>query len=223
MYSIPQNENNEITDSTESTYEEPIILNDTWVIWIYFHDPIFKNSKNSFKNIISQNQSVDTWKSNIKQVYEFNTIQGFWKYFNNLKYLTDPTIFLMRKGINPVWEDPQNKNGGNWSFIVSKKIGIETWTELSCMTVGESLLNTKLQNHKDNLGNYLINGISIAIKLKSFVLKIWNSDKNLNNQSLLNNISGIDEKNISYKSYFTDNFNKPIEKINVDLFKGSWD
>lgn len=215
LNSINENEtlnkllNESLNDISETfDYETPRQLNDTWVIWIY-------KEHNSNKKI-PQNQSENLWKSNIKNVYEFNTIQEFWKYYNHLTYINVPTIFLMRKGINPVWEDPLNKSGGAWSFITSKPLGIDTWIDISCMAVGETLA----KQHFNNYGKYLINGISISIKLKSFVIKIWGSDKTLNDSMLINDIKNVNNSNISYKNYFGE-ISKPVEtKFKI---KGNWE
>ena len=40
-------------------------------------------------------------------------------------------FFIMREGIEPFWEDPQNVNGGCWSFKISKGNIKKYWTELS--------------------------------------------------------------------------------------------
>jgi hypothetical protein len=179
-------------------------LNCTWVIWIY-------NEQN-----VIHNQSESSWKSKITPIYEFNTVQGFWEYFSTFKYMKVNTMFLMRKGINPVWEDPCNIKGGSWSFIIPKPLGIETWIELACMVVGESVVQNNFIKVKNS---YLINGISISIKFKSFVIKIWNSDKNISDSSIINEIKYIIPKNISYKHYFEDTNNHITNKV----FKGNWD
>ena len=63
------------------------ILNDEWVLWC--HD------------IKDSNWGKDSY---IK-VYSFNTIEDFWKLYKNLNNVDNIMLFLMKKGIFPLWED----------------------------------------------------------------------------------------------------------------------
>ena len=70
------------------------ILNDEWVLWC--HD------------IKDSNWGKDSY---IK-VYSFNTIEDFWKLYKNLNNVDNIMLFLMKKGIFPLWEDMHNRDGG---------------------------------------------------------------------------------------------------------------
>ena len=61
-------------------------------------------------------------------------------------------LFMMRKGINPTWEDPANCQGGCFSYKVTNKNVSQVWKKLSYLLVGETLTN----NHR--VGK-IINGI----------------------------------------------------------------
>ena len=59
------------------------------------------------------------------------------------KMVKNCMLFLMRKNINPVWEDPLNCNGGCFSFKVLNKNVLKVWKELSYTITGETLSNKK--------------------------------------------------------------------------------
>lgn len=132
-------------------------LNDIWILWV--HD----NSNN--------------WTLNsFEKIYEIGTIDDFWKIYNNFNLLgglSKKNFYLMRKGITPVWEDNRHKNGGICSIKVSLLKSFPIWTELSMYLIGETLFD----NDKKMLD---ITGISINYKNIWSIIKIWNSDSNIN-------------------------------------------
>ncbi len=48
-------------------------------------------------------------------------------------------LFIMREGINPVWEDPKNRGGGCFSYKVNNKNVYECWKKLSYVLAHSSL------------------------------------------------------------------------------------
>jgi translation initiation factor 4E len=72
------------------------------------------------------------WKENMNQLCAFDTVEGFWQYFNHLprpsevffdgdcrksiapEGRTVEEYSLFKKGIEPEWGDPQNIVGGEW-------------------------------------------------------------------------------------------------------------
>lgn len=136
-------------DNIEIDVSIPYPLEYTWVLW--YHLP----SKDS------------EWT--VEKAFEFSTIQDFWHLYNNFPYNPDCFYFLMRKGILPKWEDPANKTGGCWSFIVSKFESSRAWYELSMACIGGCLT-------KDPNLNEMITGISMSQKEMISNIKIWNND-----------------------------------------------
>jgi hypothetical protein len=75
-------------------------------------------------------------------------------------------LFLMRKGITPMWEDPRNRTGGCFSYRILNKQVPHLWRMLMQLTCGETLAtNAKYNNH--------INGITISPKKNFCIVKIW--------------------------------------------------
>lgn len=138
-----------------------LILSNKWHIW-YHHEK-------------------DNWElSGYKNIYEINTVGDFWRLYNNwnkLKGINAKHYFLMKNNITPLWEDPDNINGGCWSFKVSDTDAENLWTELSCYIV----CNQLIEDSND------IIGLSICLKKNNFsVIKVWNKNSKNNSLSLIN-------------------------------------
>ncbi len=149
-----------MTSNTDSQDKKQYTLNDTWILW--YHDP----------NDV--NWAIESYKV----VSTINTIGDFWNTYECIEntIIENSMFFIMRKGINPLWEDPQNVDGGCWSFKIPKGAIKKYWTELSIFLLGENI--TK----KDKL----INGLSISPKKTFCIIKIWTNDKTNSNKDQLN-------------------------------------
>ena len=105
-------------------------------------------------------------------------------------------LFLMRKGITPLWEDPHNRNGGCFSFIVSNKIVKAIWTTMSYLMCGETLtVNADYAKH--------INGITISPKTSFCVIKIWldTVDSQYQNVNIIRDIANLSKDGCIFKKH----------------------
>ena len=75
-------------------------------------------------------------------------------------------LFVMKSGISPLWEDPQNRNGGCFSYKILNKHVHDIWKQLFFLICGESLFTDK--DYNDN-----VNGITISPKKNFCIVKIW--------------------------------------------------
>jgi hypothetical protein len=150
-------------------------LNDTWILW--YHDPNDLNwDIKSYKNVA-----------------EIQTIEEFWSTYEFLEnnVIENSMFFFMRKGINPLWEDPKNIKGGCWSFKIPKGNILKYWIDLSIYLLGENV--TKKER--------IINGISISPKKTFCIIKIWNNNKAKNDKKLLNTKMEIPFDSCIYKQH----------------------
>ena len=125
----------------------------------------------------------DDWTINgYKNIYTITNNKNFWELYNNWDIIGGilfKQFFFMKNNVQPIWEDPSNKNGGCWSFKVVENNVEELWEELSILLVTEELLESKDE----------IVGLSICLKKNNFcVVKIWNSNCKNNSIKLLNPI-----------------------------------
>lgn len=139
-----------------------------------------------FHNIKDNNWKLDSYQ----HIYSFLNINNFWKLYNNHPKHSLGFFFLMRDGIDPIWEDDNNINGGTFSFKISKDQIIKAWLLLSIALVGETITSDS-----EN-----ISGISLHPKYNCYIIKIWytipNNEINLNKELIhFNSKSSLYKKN----------------------------
>ena len=143
----------------------------------------------------------NNWSINgYRKIYEINDIKDYWrlvKTWDKIGGVNNKHFFLMRKDINPIWEDKNNINGGCWSFKISENQANNLWEDLSSYLVTERLTVYPEE----------ITGLSICLKKNNFsVVKIWNKNSTNNSLNLINekilNKWGTD---IIYIAHMTEN------------------
>ena len=97
---------------------------------------------------------------NIKDLYGFKVIQESFKQ----NHYQNGMFFLMKTGIFPNWEDPNNRLGGCLSFKVPSNKIIDEWTTLFMSCINEDITENS---------NDIINGISISPKKEFNIIKVW--------------------------------------------------
>ncbi|CAD5112865.1 DgyrCDS2077 [Dimorphilus gyrociliatus] len=135
---------------------DPVIkhpLENCWAIWF------FKNDK------------AKDWASNLKRIAAFDTVEDFWALFNHImpasKLAPGCDYSLFKDGVQPMWEDEKNKNGGRWLInLVKNQRSTELdkfWLETLLCMIGEAF------------GEYghQICGATINIRTKGDKLGLW--------------------------------------------------
>ena len=97
-------------------------LNDSWTLWAHLPHDIDWSIK-SYKPIMS-------FASAEEAVALCETLPN--------KMIKNCMLFLMRNGIQPVWEDERNRKGGCFSYKVNNKSVPEAWKKLSYSLIGET-------------------------------------------------------------------------------------
>ena len=106
-------------------------------------------------------------------------------------------LFVMRKGITPMWEDPKNKKGGCFSYKINNKNVSSIWKNLSYSLVGESLTeNTSVRP--------CINGITISPKKNFCIVKIWLANCNYQNPAVIADGLGISSQGCLFKTHMAE-------------------
>ena len=120
-----------------------------------------------------------------------STVSCFWKLFNNLDKIGYKTnnFFFMKEDTDPIWEHPNNRDGGICSFRSDIDSALKVYEDLCINMVCE-----KLFNNMDD-----INGISISPKNNWAIIKIWNKNKNNDLAELLQKDLKVKYNNLSIK------------------------
>jgi len=153
----PGEEDQDVPDP-EMVIKHP--LENSWAMWF------FKNDKSR------------DWKDNLRVITTFDTVEDFWGLYNHtlpasrLQSGCDYSVF--KAGIQPMWEDAQNKKGGRWLINLNKTQRQthldDFWLETLLCLIGEGF-----DEHSDE-----ICGATVNIRNKGDKLGLWTRDANKN-------------------------------------------
>jgi len=142
------------------------VLSDKWVLWAHLpHDTDW-----SLKSYIKIRE--------INSLEEIVLLQGVIPE----KMIKNCMLFLMKKDVNPTWEDPRNKEGGCFSFKISNKNVCQGWNKLFI-----NLAANNISNNEKLLSQ--VTGITISPKKTFCIIKIWMETLEFQSVHLFNNIS----------------------------------
>ena len=152
---------NKMTTETPQTVEYHTLY-DKWVLWAHLPH----NTDWSINSYI--------------KVFEFTTIEDTVALIEELPsvLVENCMLFIMRDGIKPIWEDPQNRNGGSFSYKVLNKLVYDVWKDLTYCIVGNSISQSK-----DFVNS--VSGITISPKKNFCIVKIWMSNCAHNNPDVI--------------------------------------
>ena len=154
-------------------------LNNEWTLWAHLpHDTDWTTQ--SYKNVFTMTTVEETiaLSESLPEVLVINCM-----------------LFIMKKGIIPVWEDPANRQGGCFSYKIANKSVYSIWKELTYLLVGESL-----STNKDFVNQ--ITGITISPKKSFCIIKIWMSTCDFQNPELVTNeIKGLTTMGCLFKRH----------------------
>jgi hypothetical protein len=148
-------------------------LRNTWVLW--------EHQKNNTMN----------YEQNKSKLGTFNTINDFWRYYNNYPYpssifsdgsnkpiIEDPdrevaSISLFKLGTEPKWEDPNNTNGAEIAIRKFKNLEEldSLWETISMLCIGEQFEMSEL------ITGIRIVDSSIPNRKALYRIELWFSDK----------------------------------------------
>ena len=142
-------------------------------------------------------QDSDWTLKSYKLIYKFKTIEDT---IAITESSPDPLIkscmlFVMKDGINPVWEDPKNRNGGCFSYKVSNKNVCDVWRELNYVLVGETIGN-------NSSFVKCVTGITISPKKNFCIIKIWMTNcEHINPTVVTSEVKGLISQGCLFKKH----------------------
>jgi hypothetical protein len=155
-------------------------LHDQWTLWAHLpHDT---------------NWGLESYK----EISIINNIEEALMLFETLPdiMVKNCMLFLMRKGIQPIWEDEKNRGGGCFSYKINNRAVPTCWKHLSYVLLGESLTTPLLSKY--------LTGITISPKKNFCILKIWLSTCEFNNPDIITNIDGLPRHGCLFKRHITE-------------------
>jgi translation initiation factor 4E len=157
------------------------VLKSKWVLW--------------FHKVDDENWKEDSY---IK-VFDIETYEDILFVIQEIPNITSGMFFLMKKGIFPTYEDPENQNGGYWSLRITKKDSYDMWQKLLYYICVDRIT-------KDDKKNEQINGFTISPKINNCIFKIWTKNyKTMKGDNLRGDIEGINPADTFYLQHRADN------------------
>lgn len=143
---------------------------------------VFKNIWKFWLVLVSSQQNSRQYQ--IEEIFTFKTLDYFFHYFQSLPKLSELrnvnnkniSLALFKEQIKPAWEDPENQDGGYFSFSVSiyekREVIDDIWFNMLLKIIGNSLQ----AEFKDSV---LINGIYMKLRPNnnSYDMQIWVKNK----------------------------------------------
>jgi len=127
-YSFQDSGNN--AQKLHSTSTEEIPLESNWSFW--------------FDKYIGPGKSAEEYANALLQIGTFDSIQGFWQWYNNLPRATllevSSSVHLMKANVKPVYEDPSNEKGGHIAFKSKNTNSMIFGCNLLCMRLESDLI-----------------------------------------------------------------------------------
>jgi hypothetical protein len=165
-------------NSNSSHHSSPHSLSDTWILWAHLpHD-------------------TDWSIKSYTKIFEFNTLEQAVTITEMLppKLIINCMLFLMRKGINPIWEDERNRNGGCFSYKIINKDVPGAWKQMSYLLVGETMSdNVNMLSH--------INGITISPKKNFCIMKVWVANCLFQDATVIRDVEGVSSHGCLFKRH----------------------
>lgn len=108
----------------------------------------------------------DRYEDSLHPVADIATVEEFWAYYQHFKRPAElkvgSYIYLFKHNVKPVWEDPQNQNGG--AFILR-------FERSKCNRLWEDILLGFISGKEDVFSH--LNGVRIKIKKDFAEIDFW--------------------------------------------------
>lgn len=111
-------------------------LHNSWCLWALLRDQ-------------SAKANDDNWHGSQMKVFEFDTVEDFWRLINHTKRpskLGAGDFSMFKKDIAPAWEDETCKHGGRWIAKLEAKTPAQDfdrlWIDLLLTIIGENFAET---------------------------------------------------------------------------------
>lgn len=216
-----------ITDNITSveTKLTDIMLPNEWVLYLY-DKQVFKKmaNKSNFKAQPHKAIYTITTVNDIVYIMKLMAVKNKSKVkydlINNNKINLDMNDYIiMRKGIEPIWEDPKNSNGGIFTVKLRHSKGYDVWSNFIMYMLGETLC--------DEMHN--INGLTVSYIADSYnfsssengncytYIKIWDAKSGRTKEQFINILPTSLYEKIKIESilYTQNNTKKDFNEKNI--------
>ncbi|KAK3299334.1 translation initiation factor eIF 4e-like domain-containing protein [Chaetomium fimeti] len=128
-------------------------LRSSWVFW--------------FRPPISKANGFIEYEKTLHPIATVDSVEHFFKVYQHLKRpSTLPLVsdyHLFKKGIRPIWEDEENKNGGKWVVRLRKGVADRYWEDLLLAIIGDQFGEAGEE----------VCGVVLSVRNGEDILSIW--------------------------------------------------
>jgi hypothetical protein len=156
-------------------------LGDSWCL--YHRDPQ------------SKDWSIQSYEK-ILEIHTFGDLRSLIQLIPSDK-ITKGHISLMRHNIQPIYEDPENANGGAWTLKLRDEILPNHWKYYTIHTLINNVLTA---NAKKEKGDSRVNGIVLCPRRGFSVLQIWTNKSDLEYEDF-NHMQGVTSSSILFRRH----------------------
>ena len=110
------------------------------------------------------------------------------------KMVKNCMLFLMKKDVNPMWEDPKNKEGGCFSFKIMNKNVLNSWNKLLI-----NMVTNNISKNKEFLNS--ITGVTISPKKTFCIVKLWMDGVKFQSTILLSDSEYLNPRGCLFKRH----------------------
>lgn len=157
------------------------------------HTPLYLGWNYYYHLPNDKNWSVDSYKIIMSNISTLEELMGMNELMTD-NIIKNCMLFVMRAGVTPMWEDPQNRQGGCFSYKVTNKVVTQVWRKLMYLLCGYTL--TIDPTHMD-----LVNGVTISPKRGFCIVKIWMKDCSLQDPAVITNIDQLLRNGCLFKAH----------------------
>lgn len=183
-------------DPPESTPMTDVALPHEWVLYLYDKQS-FKKMVNKPNYKIKPYTEVCTLRTVNDLMYILQLMESPLE--NNIttgnkiggkKNLDANDYIIMKKGIEPIWEDPRNSNGGTFSIKMSHQKGYDVWMTFLMYMLGDTLsdemnyINGITASFIPDTNNF--NGNSTSTHTNYTYIKIWDGKEGRTRDDFVN-------------------------------------
>lgn len=167
-------------------------LENSWGFWFY------------------KNEKSRKWEDNVKFITDVHFVEDFWSVYNHLLLVSRLTLgcdyMFFKKGIQPMWEVPENKDGGRWVLNIEKKNGRGPvdiyWLNTLLGLIGDQFMDE----------SPFVNGVYINIRVRGDKLSLWTRSANDTDLQMrigrrYREILGLKEGNLTFEKHDEDKQN----------------
>jgi len=164
--------------------------------------------ENSWSFHFYKNEKTKTWKENVKFITTVDFVEDFWGVYNHLQLVSKLNAgcdyMFFKKDIPPMWEDPQNCDGGRWILSLEKKFRNSSldvyWLNTLLALIGDQFMEE----------SPYVNGVWVNVRSKGDKLSLWtkiakNAEIQMKIGRKFREILGLKENMLTYEEHDENN------------------